>query len=159
MVVGSRSVTKHEGRWGAWDIVLTSVLTAVGAYGILMVVWGSAMSRVFDALGFGAADAGMSADADMSYVYLLQSVIGAALAGWMVLCVGVAAGPIRRRERWAWNALAAAIGTWYVLDTGFSLATGQFAHAVFNTVFAVLLLVALSGVRLQWRRDPLPGSA
>ena len=40
------------------------------------------------------------------------------------------------------------IGTWFVLDTGLSLAMGSWQHAVFNLAFLAALGIPLVG----WRR-------
>ena len=79
-----------------------------------------------------------------SWVY---GVWGATVAGWGILVAFIAMFPFKQRQRWAWNALLAAIGTWYLLDTGISLYFGVTFNALFNT-----LLLALAGLPLFMTR-------
>lgn len=137
--------TRRE--WRAADVFLVAVLGAVALYGLAMVLLGPWVGQMFGALGFGAAGAGVPGGEATEYVYLLQSVIGAVLVGWMVMALVLAIGPVRRRERWAWRTLLGSISAWFVLDTGYSLAVGQNAHALFNVAFAAVLGAALVAVR------------
>jgi hypothetical protein len=49
--------------------------------------------------------------------------------------------------------VAASIGVWFVVDTGFSLAVGQVEHAVFNFGFLVPIAVALAALRREMVSD------
>jgi len=131
--------------WRCW-IVAAAVLVA--AYAASLVVAGSITGRLFDALGFGMDAGGVPAGAPREYVLFVYGVLGSVLVGWMVLVAGVAAGPLRRGDRWAWPVLAASLGTWFALDTTFSLVVGSWQHALFNLAFAGALLVPLVGWRL-----------
>lgn len=63
------------------------------------------------------------------------------MAGWGVLLAFISHFPFKAKERWAWNAVAAGIGLWYVLDTPLSAYYGVSFNLLFNT--ALLLLVAI----------------
>ena len=43
-----------------------------------------------------------------------------------------------QRQLWAWNALAASLGVWYVVDTALSWTSGVYVAALGNTALLVL---------------------
>ena len=137
----------HQPRARLWDRWLTTVITAVAAYGAVLVVHGGAAAMLFDRLGFGPTASGITAGAVEDHVLLIYGVLGAVLIGWMVLLLAVARGPLRRRERWAWTATAVSMTAWFGVDTAFSLAVGSTAHAAFNGIFAAALGIPLIAMR------------
>jgi hypothetical protein len=64
---------------------------------------------------------------------------GATIAGWGLLVFSVVRSPLRKGERWAWDALAGSLLLWYVVDSGLSFAFQITANVVLNTVFLVAL--------------------
>jgi hypothetical protein len=142
--------------WRRW-LLYASVLVA--GYATALVLAGGVAGRLFDVLGFGMRTAGVPAGLPREHVLLVYGVLGSVLVGWMVLVAALAAGPLRSGEPWAWPALAASVGTWFVLDTGFSLAVGSWQHALFNLGFVTALGVPLVGWRLSGSRRPAPAAA
>lgn len=136
-------------------LVCTSLLVAVYAVGLVLI--GPLASRLFDLLGFGMRGAGVPAGAPADHVLLVYGVLGSVLVGWMILVAGIALGPLRAGEAWAWPALAASVGVWFVLDTGFSLAVGSWQHALFNIGFVAVLGGPLVGWRVARRRSHISG--
>jgi hypothetical protein len=130
--------------WRRW-LLLASV--AIAAYAASLVLAGTVTGRLFDVLGFGLQSGAIPDGQPRSYVLFIYGVLGAVLTGWMITIAGIAAGPLRSGERWARPVLAASLSTWFVLDTGFSLAVGCWQHAVFNLVFLVGLGLPLAGWR------------
>ncbi len=130
-----------------WDRWLETVVAAVIGYGALLVVAGGLAGEAFERLGFGMTAAGITAGPAREYVFLLYGVLGAVLVGWLLLLLAVVRKPLRRREPWAWGAIAWSTAVWFVLDTGFSLAVGSPSHAAFNLVFAVALGLPLVALR------------
>jgi hypothetical protein len=136
------------------DNVLAAVIVAVAVYaGGLVIIGQFVGDEVFGALGFGPGSAGITGGEALEYTTFIFGVLGAVIIGWMVLTFVVARGPLRRREPWAWTAVAASIGVWFVVDTGFSLAVGQVEHAVFNFGFLVPIAVALAALRREMVSD------
>lgn len=129
--------------WRRW-LLLACGLVAI--YGISLVLIGDTASRLFDLLGFGMRDAVPAGEAQ-SYVLFAYAVLGSVLTGWMVLVAGIAAGPLREHQSWAWPTLVLSLTVWFTLDTGFSLALGSWQHATFNLLFAAALGVPLAGWR------------
>ena len=125
---------------------LRSVVALVAVYGIGMVTAGRIFAaNLFDLLGFGPNARGLDSDG-VTYSIFAFSVIGAVIAGWMVLLlfvVGFVASPDRDTRAAARRAMALSVTIWFTLDTGFSLATGEVEHAAFNLPFMTLLAVPL----------------
>ena len=128
----------------------------IAAYAASLVLAGSVTSRLFDVLGFGMRSAAVPDGLPREHVLFVYGVLGSVLVGWMVLLAAVAAGPLRSGAPWARSALAASVGTWFVLDTGFSLAVGSWQHAVFNLGFLAALGVPVAGCLLS---RPAPAAA
>jgi predicted phage tail protein len=127
--------------------VLLGLLGLVAAYAVAMVVAGRTVDRLFDLLGFGSGDAGVPAGPPMEHVLLVQGVLGAVILGWAVLLAAVVHLGLRSGDPRSWWALVASIGTWFVVDTGFSLVVGSWQHALFNVPFALMLGVPLALAR------------
>jgi hypothetical protein len=137
----SRARATAERRW----LLLASGLIA--AYAASLVLAGGVAGRLFDVLGFGIQAGAIPDGQPHSYVLFIYGVLGAVLSGWMITIAGIAAGPLRSGERWAWPVLATSLSTWFVLDTGLSLAVGFWQHAVFNLFFLASLGLPLAGWR------------
>lgn len=130
-----------------WDRWLAAVVVGVAAYGAALVVRGGVPAALFELLGFGMAASGITGGPPQTYVLLIYGVLGAVLIGWMLLLLAVVRGPLLRRERWAWNAVATSTTAWFLADTTFSLAIGSPAHALFNLAFATALAIPLAALR------------
>lgn len=130
-----------------WDRWLATVILGIAVYGGILVVGGTVPDALFDRLGFGMADGGITGGPPQTYVLFISGVLGAVLIGWMLLLLAVARGPLLRRERWAWRAVAVCFAVWFLVDTGFSLAIGSPAHALFNVGFAAAVGIPLAALR------------
>lgn len=132
------------------DGTLTAVIIIVGVYAAgLVLIGGFVGDELFGPLGFGPESAGITGGAERDYTTFIFGVLGAVIIGWMVLTLVVARGPLRCRERWAWNAVASSIGLWFLVDTGFSLGVGQIEHAIFNLAFLAAVAVPLARLRRE----------
>lgn len=76
-------------------------------------------------------------------------VWGATIAGWGIAVAFIAAQAFRRREAWAWHAIALGTALWFVLDTGRSLAHG----VTFNVAVNIFVLLAVAVPLLSTRRS------
>ena len=83
------------------------------------------------------------------------ALLGATMLGWGITLAYLAHVPFRRRERWAWWAVALGMGSWYVIDTSASLAFGVTFNALFNTA----LLVLIGGLPLIFTYREMRGAA
>lgn len=135
-----------------WDQVLLSVIALVAIYALALVGAGLFLGdQVFDRLGFGPQDGAIEGADARRYLRLVYAILGSALVGWMVTIASLVAGPLRRREPWAWSAIVASVGAWFVLDTGISLILGFVGHALFNVGFTIALAVPLVAIQADFR--------
>lgn len=106
------------------------------------------MERGWNLLFFGAAapPAGFPAEAQ-AYIRFIYAVLGAVLVGFAVALLALARGPLRQRQRWAWNAIAGSVALWFVLDVGYSLWSGFWPNALLNLVFGAALFLPLLRLR------------
>ena len=132
-----------------WQRWLVGVGALVALFGLFMALLnGTPLFALFndriDPVFWGGQAVPQAGLAFRGWVY---GVWGATVAGWGILVAFIAMFPFKQRQRWAWNALLAAVGTWYLLDTGISLYFGVTFNALFNT-----LLLALAGLPLFMTR-------
>jgi hypothetical protein len=92
-------------------------------------------------------EAGPPDPGSVSFRAWTMGVWGATLAGWGITVTLLAREAFGRHERWAWWALAAGTGTWFVLDTGISLAHGVAFNVAINILVFVVVGVPLVATR------------
>ncbi|HXH77029.1 hypothetical protein [Nocardioides sp.] len=118
----------------------TLVAAVVAGYGLSMVLAAPLTGGLFEALGFGMRQAGITEGAGRDYVLFLYGVLGAVIVGWMVLIVAVLNGAfLARGSSGSGFCVALSLGAWFVVDTGFSIVVAQWQHALFNVAFLVAL--------------------
>ena len=81
------------------------------------------------------------------YLRFANGIIGAVMAGWMMVIVLLARGPFRAGERFAWNSIAWPLLGWYLIDTAFSIAHGVWGNVLLNTGIALMFGVPLLASR------------
>jgi hypothetical protein len=130
--------------WDRWLLVATA---GVAIYALALVVAGGFVGdQVFDRLGFGPADGDIADGNPRDYVIFVYGVLGAVIIGWTASLVAIVRGPLRRREAWAWWALAGAVGVWFLVDTTLSPVLGYVGHALFNIGFVVILGIPMLAI-------------
>lgn len=142
-----RSVVQ-TGPGGFWVGWLLAVTVGGAALGLAFVVLPDPMQDAFNWLIFGhaATPSGFSSDA-VRYLKFTYAVLGAVMVGWMVLLALIINGPLRSGERWAWTAVLASVGVWFVVDTTMSLASDYPENAALNAMFGVGYAVGLWATR------------
>lgn len=128
--------------------LLQAILALLGVYALAMIVLGEPVNQLFEVLGFGAESAKVPEGEPRRYVLLLQGVLGSVIVGWVLLMLAVVRHGLAPNPNgpW-WAAVAASIGVWFVLDTGFSLVVGSWQHALFNLAFLVAIAVPMAQLR------------
>lgn len=124
-------------------------MTVGGALlGLAFVLLPGLMQDAFNRLIFGdtRTPEGFSPKA-VDHSEFTYAVLGAVMVGWMMLLAFIIHGPLRSGERWAWTAVVASVGVWFVLDTTMSLASGYPENAALNAVFGVGFGVGLWATR------------
>ncbi len=123
--------------WQRWLLIL----------GVIIVVFGVALAFLYltplfdifrtqiDPVFWSAGELTGGTSLFQQWVY---GVLGATMAGWGVSIAFIAAIPFKRKEKWAWNCLAIAVSSWFVIDTFLSW---RF-DATFNVAFNVLIYLA-----------------
>jgi hypothetical protein len=133
---GSLPSSRYLQAHGAFSVIVAIVALYGGAG---MMLGGRTLALpLFDALGFGPNTRGLDPDA-IRYCIFAFGVLGCVLVGWMVLIWSVvrnlAVHPDAAVRAHARQAILWSTGVWFVFDTGFSLATGEYSHAAFNVPF------------------------
>ena len=82
-------------------------------------------------------------DVVQGYIRFANGIIGAVMAGWMMMVILVARGPFMSGERLAWNLIAWPLLVWYLVDTSFSLAHGVWGNVLLNTATALMFGIPL----------------
>ncbi|MFC1834739.1 hypothetical protein ACFL2Q_08390 [Thermodesulfobacteriota bacterium] len=77
----------------------------------------------------------------------LYGVLGATISGWGIVMAFIVHYPFRAQQWWAWNAMAAGITTWFLIDTALSAAHHVMFNVLFNTVVFLLIAVPLIATR------------
>ncbi|NJL10955.1 MAG: hypothetical protein HC908_14390 [Calothrix sp. SM1_7_51] len=78
------------------------------------------------------------------YILFIYRLLGAVMIAWMISLLFILAGPFRQGQREGWYAVTASIVVWFLIDSGFSISTGFWQNAVFNTILFVLFLIPLA---------------
>jgi hypothetical protein len=135
------------------DHWLFAVCVVFGLAGLLWVVVGS-----FDPFGLWdgmlakAFYDGRTPESVDRFRRFILGPFGATNAGCFVALALIARFPFRRREPWAFAAIAGAIGLWFVVDSAASIAHGAaFNVWLVNVPCVVLLGVPLIGLYSRFR--------
>ena len=103
--------------------------------------------ELFDRLGFGPADGGVTSGDARDYVQLMVAVVGAVIVGWMTTLFLVLRTATAELDRATWTIVTTSVIVWFVVDTGASLVLGWPTHALFNVGFMGALAVPLAALR------------
>jgi hypothetical protein len=136
-------------RPSVWDRWLTIAVGAVAAFGLAMIVVRAPIMATFDRLFFGSAESPVPDGPAADYLAFVYGLTGAVMVGWMVALLPIVRGPLRRREHWAWTTIAASVGTWFVVDSLFSLVTGFAENVASNAGFLLVFAVPLVAMRSE----------
>jgi hypothetical protein len=120
------------------------VIVGLAAFGTALVLLPGPTTRLFSWIAYGSTDrvAGFGPEA-AAYVQLVHAILGAITAGWALTLLGVVTWLWNGDPGRAWLAVAVPAVVWFVLDTGYSLASGFWRNAVFNALVALALAVPL----------------
>lgn len=131
--------------WTNWMVVWTE---AVIAFGLALMVVRLVAQDLFWWVVYGSTDtpSGFTPEA-LDYQRWVTALTGALTAGWMVLVWFVVRHALARGQRWAWTAVVASIGTWFVLDSAASIALGFGENAILNVALVASVGPALLGTR------------
>lgn len=123
---------------------LTGVAAVMLVFGVSMVVLPRPIETLIGRLFFG--DSGFPdaySDEALSFIRFENGVMGAVMAGWMLLILWVIRSPLAQGVPGAWRTLVLSIAAWFVLDSTVSLIGGLWQNAVGNVVIFVAFAVGL----------------
>jgi hypothetical protein len=143
-------------RFTFWYRWLLCVSVGFGLFGVMVAVWPAAPPLAPWHAGADAAFYGGSAPAEaLPFRAFILGPLGATIAGFYVLQTFIVATAFRRRERWAWQAIAAATLVWFVVDSAVSVAHG----AWFNVLMINLTTLLLVGLPLAMTYRAFPAAS
>ena len=132
--------------WRKWFVTASALMVVMGL-GFAVLGLTPAIGLVTDLYdpafwGEAAPDAGARAFQTFAF-----GVMGAMLAGWGLMALGLGLHAMARRERWAWTYACASIAVWFVVDSAMSVASGASINVAGNIGFLLLLGPPLIGLR------------
>ncbi len=141
----SKAVERHRASTsGGGTTALVAVIAGVVLFGATLVLLPEPVERLFAWIAYGSADRLDSLGPDaVAYVRLVHAILVAITVGWALTVLAVVAWFWRLDPRRAWLAVAVPAAAWFLLDTGYSLASGFWRNAVFNSAFLLALAVPL----------------
>ena len=128
--------------WQRWLFIVGLIVTA---FGILLaffsgtMIFGSLNSRI-DIVFWGGTDVPQNA---ATFQRWINGVLGGVVAECGMFLSFVAYYPFRRKEKWAWNCVLAALFIWFFIDTPISLYFKVYVNALFNLVLFIAILLPL----------------
>jgi hypothetical protein len=128
--------------WQRWLFIVGLVVTA---FGILLaffsgtILFESLNSRV-DPVFWGGAAVPQNASAFQQW---MNGVLGGVVAECGMFLSFVAYYPFRKKEKWAWNGVLAALFIWFFIDTPVSLYFKVYVNVLFNLALFVAILLPL----------------
>ncbi len=137
----------HPSKGNVWDWMLRLGAIAIAASGLFFVVFGAVTAALFKRLIYGSAANPIIGHEAMGYARFVYGVLGAVMFGWSLALWCLIVGPLRHRERWAWQAVGFSLAGWFTVDTMLSIVSGYGENAILNAVFGVLFAVPLIGMR------------
>jgi len=144
--------------WTAWLLVACFTMMA---FGVLMALFGG--TRLFAGLNqqvnMAFWQAGTAFPGQLQFQNWVYGVWGATVAGFGLLAAFIAGNGFARRQRWARDALAAALALWYVLDTAISLLSHVWVNAALNTAVLALFIVPLAMTWTRFRDAKVSGAS
>jgi hypothetical protein len=155
----SHEATAESGRfrfWRGWLIAASIVFALQGAYTAVF-----ASPDPFDWWAGLASDhfwgAEQIPESVAPYHAVLAAILGGALAGYFVLVGFIAWVPFRRREPWAWYAIACGVLAWFAIDSGMCLVhRAHFNVWAVNVPALVALGLPLAATYNEFRRRAAP---
>ena len=115
------------------------------AFGILLaffnrtILFESFNSRI-DPVFWGGVDVPQNAVAFQRWI---NGVLGGVVAECGIFLSFVAFYPFRRKEKWAWNCVLAALFIWFFIDAPISLYFKVYFNVLFNLVLFIAILLPL----------------
>ena len=82
-----------------------------------------------------------------SFISFVIAVLGAAIIGWGCTMLFITWYPLKKKEKWAWNAMIITIFLWYIPDTSASIYFLVWPNVVLNTILLLMIVLPLIGLK------------
>jgi hypothetical protein len=127
--------------WWYWLVI---AICGVTIFSLSLVFLPDFMQLFFNKMFFSSSQAHSTfSGVAYSYIKFVYGVLGAVMFGWSVALLYIVAVPFRSGKREAWYAITASILMWFIVDSLFSISTGFWQNAIFNTTFIVFFVIPL----------------
>ena len=146
MTAPALAPARADARGTVWDTLLLVAIVGTAAFGGVMLLLHDLTRDLFDLVAFLGEPSPVTPEAE-HFLSFFYGVTGAVMIGWTIALLGLARGPLLRRERWAWTTLAASVTGWFVIDSVFSAAMGFPGNVVLNTGLAIAFWIPLAMIR------------
>lgn len=138
--------TKAEKFWYSW---LKIAATLVTIFGLLLTLFNQTkgfafLNKKIVEVFFLSPQMAVNLASLQSW---MVSIIGATTAGWGLTLMYLIFIPLKRKEKWAWNAITYSLILWFVLDTWISTYYGAKFNVILNIAFAMQFLAPLLFIR------------
>jgi len=132
--------------WRKWFVAVSAGMVAMGL-GLAVIGLTPAMGLITDlynpSFWFGEVD-----DPGIrQFQTFAFGVMGALMAGWGTMSLGLGLHAMKERARWSWVFAVDSIAIWFVVDCAMSWASGAMVNIVGNSIFLLLLAPPLLGMR------------
>ena len=146
-----RSQTLPPRFWINWLLVVTA---GVVTFGLFLVMAPTLARQGFSLLIYASPEGiEMFGEEPTRYISLAHAVIGGVMMGWGIAMFYVTKVLLVRGSQTAWNLITLSVIGWFIPDTSYSLLSGYWQNALLNTVFLLLFVVPLWGMRGRLRDD------
>ncbi len=125
--------------WGWWIIIAVDFTVIVGMIMALSpdFLHDLMISTYYESL-FGSNTYETLSAVERDFQSWAYGLIGAIMAGWLIVIGFIAYYAFRRGERWAWWAIVVSMVVWFVLDSYASIAFGMSINMIFNIVSVIV---------------------
>ncbi|MFM8820388.1 MAG: hypothetical protein ACKOD3_07600 [Phenylobacterium sp.] len=143
---------------GPWEVLLQATLAGLAVMGLVLLLTPSIGEMFFYVVYFGALQPPEPfSEEARGYIRFAHGVLGAMMLGWMVLIHRLARISADGPPASNWSLIRISIGTWFVIDTTFSIVHGVYGNVLLNLACAIGILVPLHfGLRAPAKPEPRP---
>lgn len=138
-----------------WFYWLCTITVGVILFGISMVLTPNLLLQFFSWLVYSSPSniQNQFSPEAVRYILLVHAVLGAVMFGWGISLLMLLANIFRKFPKESWNILTTSIFAWYIPDTVFSLWSGFWQNAVFNSIFAILFAIPLISMYRNFKNN------
>lgn len=133
--------------WVKW---LVGATFGVIVFSLGLIFIPDTMREIFNQLYLPSDVETQFSDTAENFINFVYGILGAVMIGWAIMLLSTILGGFRRGEQEAWITLSASMVSWFVLDSGFSVAMGFPENALFNLAFFIVYAIPLGATYRQF---------